>query len=99
MSGVNVVPKVGALEEEGVTLDRPLTMKLEGVSLKSALNLLLSQVHLVWVVKDEVLQVTTPADARGKMVQKTYQVTDLVVPIENHTLSPSQNLTEILDKL
>src|SRR5207302_7718303 len=33
LSGVNVVPELNALEAENISLDRPLTMKLEGVSL------------------------------------------------------------------
>lgn len=82
LSGVNVVPEMNALEADGISLNQPLTMKLEGVSLKSALNLLLSQAHLTYVIQDEVLKVTTPTHARGKLVQKTYSVPDLVIPID-----------------
>src|SRR5262249_59409823 len=52
-------------------------------SLKSALNLLLHQVHLTYVIKDEVLQVTTESHARGKLVTKSYNVADLVVPVQD----------------
>jgi type II secretory pathway component GspD/PulD (secretin)/tetratricopeptide (TPR) repeat protein len=80
-TGINIVPDEPALSEDGISLDRPVSMKLEGVSLKSALNLLLHQVHLTYVVKDEVLQITTESHARGKLVTKSYNVADLVVPI------------------
>src|SRR5262249_48872628 len=36
-SGINIVPDSLALNEAGVSLDRPVTFKLEGVALKSAL--------------------------------------------------------------
>ena len=85
MYQINIVPDTAALEAEGISLDRPITLKLEQISLKSALNLMLRNVHLTWVVKDEVLQVTTESQARGKLSTVTYQVTDLVLPVENHT--------------
>jgi type II secretory pathway component GspD/PulD (secretin) len=82
-TGINIVPDEPALLEENIKLDSPITMKLEGVSLKSALNLILHQVHLTYVVKDEVLQVTTDAHARGKLEVRNYNVADLVVPVQN----------------
>ena len=36
-----------------------MTIKLEKISLKSALKLLLKSVHLTYVIKDDVLQITT----------------------------------------
>jgi type II secretory pathway component GspD/PulD (secretin) len=72
-------------------------MKLENVSLKSALNLLLHQVHLEYVIKDEVLNVTTKKQAAGRQETKTYQVADLVIPVENFALPNSANVMKILD--
>src|SRR5207248_5680909 len=54
------------------------TMKLEGVPLKAALALLLQQAELTYVIKDDVVVMTTRARARGRLVQKTYAVADLV---------------------
>ncbi len=82
--GINIVPDMPALEQEGISLDRPVSLKLEQVSLKSALNLLLHSVHLTYVIKDEVLQITTESHARGKLQTVTYQVADLVIPVENY---------------
>jgi type II secretory pathway component GspD/PulD (secretin)/tetratricopeptide (TPR) repeat protein len=86
MTGINIVPDQVALDESGVSLERPVTMKLEGITLKSALNLILRQVRLTYVVKDEVLQVTTENHARGKLVTKIYSVPDLVLPIQDSTM-------------
>jgi type II secretory pathway component GspD/PulD (secretin) len=80
-TGINIVPDEPALNEAGISLDKPVTMKLEGVALKSALNLLLHQVHLTYVVGDEVLKVTTEDQARGRMVMKIHPVLDLVIPV------------------
>src|SRR5438132_9826399 len=42
-SGINICLDETSLKEEGVDLDHPVTLKLEEVSLKSALNLLVKQ--------------------------------------------------------
>jgi type II secretory pathway component GspD/PulD (secretin) len=81
--GINIYVDEPALGEEGVSLERPVSIKLEQVSLKSALNLLLHGVHLTYVIQDEVLQITTEARAKGKLVPVTYQVADLVIPIDS----------------
>jgi type II secretory pathway component GspD/PulD (secretin) len=82
-TGINIVPDEPALQEAGISLDHPVTMKLEGIACKSALNLLLHQVHLTYVVKDEVLNITTEDNARGKLVTRIHPVLDLVIPVEN----------------
>ena len=84
-TGINIVPDEPALNDAGISLDHPVTMKLEGVAFKSALNLLLHQVHLTYVVKDEVLNITTEDNARGKLVTRIHPVLDLVIPVENST--------------
>jgi type II secretory pathway component GspD/PulD (secretin) len=84
-TGINIVPDTAALTESGISLEKPVDMKLEGVSLKSALNLLLRQVHLTYIVKDEVLQVTTEENTRGKYETRIHPVVDLVIPVENTT--------------
>ncbi len=99
LTGINIVPDMPALEAENISLDRPITMHLEGVSTKSALTLILHQAHLIYVIADEVVKVTTEAYARGKLVTKTYQVADLIIPVENHTPSDSTNVTKILDRM
>lgn len=97
-TGINIVPDEPALQEEGIRLDRPVTMKLENVSLKSALNLLLHQVHLTYVVADEVLKVTTESHARGKLVSKIYNVVDLVVPVQDSTADGANILRTALQQ-
>jgi type II secretory pathway component GspD/PulD (secretin) len=83
LTGINIVTDVPALNDAGVSLDTQITMRLDGIALKSALNLLLHQVHLTYVVQDEVLNITTDEHARGKMITRIHPVLDLVTPIPN----------------
>ncbi len=95
-----IVPDQAALADEGINLDLPMNIPpLTNISLKSALNLILEQAHLTWVVRDEALKITTQANAKGKCELRTYQVVDLVVPIDNHTVAPMYNLEAMLDKV
>ena len=48
-----------ALENAGVDLDTPITQHISGISLRSALRLLLDNIDLTYRVKNEVLQITT----------------------------------------
>jgi type II secretory pathway component GspD/PulD (secretin) len=80
-NSLNIYVDEPALLQEGISLDRPITLKLDQVSLKSALNMVLHNVHLTHVIQDEVLRITTEAQARGKLLTVVHQVADLVIPI------------------
>jgi hypothetical protein len=78
--GANVVLDRAALADAGMSIDLPLSLQIDGVSLKSALNLLLDQAKLAYIIRDQALQITTPEAAKGRVRTVTYSVADLVVP-------------------
>ncbi|MFQ3648868.1 MAG: hypothetical protein SNJ75_00935 [Gemmataceae bacterium] len=84
LHALNIYIDTPALQAQGTALESPITIRLDQVSLKSALNLILREVRLTYVIKDEVLQITTKENARGKLIPVTYQIADLVVPMEQH---------------
>lgn len=91
LTGVNIHLDQRGLSQEGVTTDTPVTLELTNpVMLKSALNLILSELHLAYVVKDEVLQITSEQRRDGEVEVKTYYVADLVTPIPNFV--PNNNI-------
>jgi general secretion pathway protein D len=72
------------LAEEGLTPDTPVTLELgQDIMLKSALNLILEELHLTYIIKDEVLKITSEQMRDGQLVQHVYSVADLIVPIPN----------------
>jgi beta-lactamase regulating signal transducer with metallopeptidase domain len=91
-AGIPIVVDRVALSEAKVRLDQPVSMKVEHITVKSALNVLLKDARLAWVIRDEVVQVTTPP-ARGKLVQVTYPVADLVIPIPDYGIAFTDNGT------
>ncbi|MDX1948383.1 MAG: hypothetical protein SFU86_23540, partial [Pirellulaceae bacterium] len=82
---IPIVLNAKKLEEAGVGIDTPITKNLKGISLRSALRLLLNELELTYVVRDEVLQITTPEDAESQLITKVYPVGDLVLPIGINT--------------
>src|SRR5262249_22525010 len=80
---ITIVLDPEGLDEAGVTADQLVSLNLKGISLRSALRILLGPLHLTYVVKDEVLQITSQEKAAEQLVTKVYPVGDLVVPIIN----------------
>lgn len=93
LADVNLHLDPQGLAEEGVTTDTPITISLtHEVSLKSALNLILQPLHLSYVIKDEVLKITSEQARSGEVYTVTYPVADLVIPIPNFTPNPRMGL-------
>lgn len=76
-AGVNVYLDRRGLEAEGITKDEPVTLKIERpIQARSALNLVLSPLHLKYVIEDEVVKITSEQSGIGTY-SKAYNVTGL----------------------
>jgi general secretion pathway protein D len=74
-----------------VRSDTPVTFNLPNeISLKSALQLILEPLHLTYMIKDEVLKITSEQIRDGDLEIRTYAVGDLVIPIPNFV--PNNNM-------
>ena len=74
-----------ALKDAGVDESTTVTRNIKGISLRSALKLLLDDLQLTYVIHDEVLLITSPTKAESDeyMTTKVYPVADLVLPIKD----------------
>jgi hypothetical protein len=68
-----------ALEDLNVATNVPVTKSVRGVSLRAALRLLLKDLCLTWIIRDEVLLITTLEEADNQLDTKVLDVADLVV--------------------
>ena len=67
LADVNMHLDPQGLEQEGISSDTPITIEIRHeVMLKSALNLILEPLHLGYVVKDEVLKITSEQMRAGR---------------------------------
>ncbi|HEY7310903.1 MAG TPA: hypothetical protein VH643_16180 [Gemmataceae bacterium] len=101
---INIYVDEPAFAEKGIDQDYPISLQLEQVSFKSALKLLLHEVHLTYVVKDDGLEITTE-NAHGKLNQCVYSVADLLehkdLPkkagiLSRKGTSPEQRLMDVI---
>jgi hypothetical protein len=67
-----------ALTDVGIGTDTPVTKSLKGITLRSALNLMLHELGLTWTIQDEVLLITTPEEEDNLLTTVVYDVADLV---------------------
>jgi hypothetical protein len=82
--GIEVRLEETLLDDVGIPPDRPVTLRVSGVTLGSALHLLLRPLQLTWVVDQGTLVITTPEDAETRTVVGIYPVGDLVVCRDEH---------------
>lgn len=71
---IEIEVDTGALDDVGIPADCPITRKLKGVSLRTALRLMLRDLDLTMVVFDEVLLITTPKEADAMLQTHVYSL-------------------------
>ncbi|QDT40570.1 hypothetical protein Pan241w_06270 [Gimesia alba] len=75
-TGANIVIFANDLGEEGLTVDEPVAISLEKVSLKTALELILEPIGLTYVVDRDVVKITTKYKAAEMLKTRVYPVGD-----------------------
>ena len=98
-SGVQVIPDMQALQRERINLDSPLSISVENIDMKSALNILLNPLKLTYIIEDQVLKITTEEKTHGRLVRIVYPVADLVVPVEDHPLPAELDILKTFEKV
>jgi hypothetical protein len=78
LTGLNIYVDMPALDEEGISMDTPITIKFEQISLKAGLKMLLHNAKLTYVVQDEVLKITTLESQKGTPYSATYPIGDIL---------------------
>jgi len=69
------------LTDAAVDPSAPITRSVKGISLRSALRLILEEFDLTYVVQDEVLKITSKEKADEILTTRVYPVADLVIPV------------------
>lgn len=79
---INIMLDMPSIQSEGIAVDEKISIDVDGITLRSAMNLLLQQAGgLVYNIENEVLQVTNRLAQDTKMAPRVYNVADLVVPM------------------
>lgn len=95
MTNANIFVNWNALEAAGISNITPVTLHLRNVTMRKIVTVMLQEASpgaaLVDYVSDNVLTITTRAEADTQMVTHVYPVGDLVMTVPNFT-APAFNL-------
>lgn len=75
---INVLLDRESLDEAGIAVDTPLTLQLQSITTRSALELLLKPLGLDYVTDREVLTILSTDHESRRLTNRTYPVSDLV---------------------
>jgi hypothetical protein len=96
---VNLTINWKALEEAGITRDTPVTLRLRSISMRKALQMILSEAggadKLTYDIDDGVVEITTRELADQHMYTKVYPIEDLLMEIPDFTDAPIFDLTAL----
>jgi hypothetical protein len=79
LSGLSIRLDAKALEDASIGSGTLVTCSVPATRLRAALSLLLGPLDLTWVIKHDVLLVTTPEKACNELLTRIYPVRDLTV--------------------
>jgi hypothetical protein len=92
VAGIDVLVDHKALQGAGLDLDTPFTARLPaGLPLATALEMALRGADLTWIVRDDLLEITTPERAEARPLMRVHDVADLV-----ETAGGLQVLTDLI---
>lgn len=98
LTDVNIYLDPRGLGQEGVRTDTTVSLNLgQEISLESALSLILEPLHLTYMIKDEVLKVTSEQLRDGDVKTHVYNVADLVIPIPNFVPTSGMGLQGLIN--
>jgi hypothetical protein len=78
LHGIEIQLDKRVLAAAGVDGDMPITRSLKGVTLRSALKLMLGDLDLTYVIRHEVLLITSKTAAESMTDIRVYPVADLM---------------------
>jgi general secretion pathway protein D len=83
--GVNIIFDDLALEAESVNREKPVNINIrDPIGFKSALEVILSQSGLAYVVENEVIKITSKDALNSQLQNRTYYVGDLIMPMSQN---------------
>jgi hypothetical protein len=87
-AGIPIVIDVHALEDFGIDTSVPITAKFTETPLHFALKRLLNALELTYIIRNEVLFITTPEQAEESLLIGLYPVRDLVEIGDDSLIEP-----------
>ncbi|QDT04165.1 hypothetical protein K227x_25540 [Rubripirellula lacrimiformis] len=88
---VPIVIDSRSLEEIGLSPEEPVNVQLSNVSLRSILKLMLREYELTYVIRDEVLMVTTIEAAEHSLTVRAYRLPEAILSYDQPFMEALKN--------
>ena len=75
--GIEIWLDKQAMQDQGIDTEEQVTLKMDDISLRSCLRLMLEPLGLVYVIEDEVMKITSQVVHGTKKTTRVYPVGDL----------------------
>jgi len=86
--GIPIKLDTPALDEIGLGPDEPVSINVRDISLQSALRLMLKPLNVTYIIRNEVLIITTPEEAESQLLTCVYDIRDIVGNPNDKTVRP-----------
>src|SRR5262245_52954274 len=98
-SDLNIVFDEPAIKDAQIPLDEATVnvTLTQPLSLRNALILIMNNCRMSYVIDKDVVSITTPRLAKGKLYTKVFQVMELVTPVPDFALAQHQSLTQAIN--
>jgi hypothetical protein len=87
LTGIPIILDTVSIEEAGLLVDEPFTLKVKDARVASALSRLFMSLELTWVVENESLSITTIEAASEKLQTRVFAAGDIVNWFRQHAQS------------
>ena len=94
---IPILINIRSLEEIGLSSDEPVSLSLRNGTLRSFLGLMLRDLQLTYIIRDEIMMITSQETAENDLVLQTYpfpnmliEKSDKVITALETTVSPDQ---------
>lgn len=85
-----------AINDVGIGVDTPMTLRVYGVSLRSGLSIMLGQWDLSWTFKDNGILITTPEKSESMLIETVYPVGDILRAVGGDADALSEAITALI---
>ncbi len=96
---IEVQLDIQALEDLGLSPDDTVTVNIRNVSLRSALELMLKQHDLAFLIVDDYLLITNEDECLSRLSVRVYPVGDLLQPEEGRPQSSAASVDDLIEVL
>ena len=76
--GFPIMLNAKKLDEAGINIDTPITKRVAGLRLRTALEVIFDELDLTFIVHDEYVMITTKEDALSRLEIRVYDCRDLL---------------------